>query len=98
MPWKSFTRSSKSFACFNEAEARAPRMHCLVASFVAMIARLVIASMRPRRVRLGCALRSHDSDAFGVLDARFNEAEARAPRMPQVKPQVAVGVPTSTLQ
>ena len=40
-------------ACFNEAEARAPRMH--VAAYRDDIARFVAASMRPRRARLGCS-------------------------------------------
>src|SRR5947208_763592 len=84
---------------FNEAEARAPRMPaakpdsniaamlasmrprrvrlgCAVHDLVALLE--VAASMRPRRVRLGCVTRS-----MPVILAitRFNEAEARAPRM-----------------
>ena len=61
---------------FNEAEARAPRMRGLGWSFRRPC---FAASMRPRRVRLGCA--ALDSTYLSV-NPRFNEAEARAPRMP----------------
>ena len=43
------------------------------------------ASMRPRRVRLGCYGRRRDSTPSNA-DIRFNEAEARAPRMPARRP------------
>ena len=39
--------------CFNEAEARTPRMHRRGAH---RCAKLPLASMRPRRARLGCAI------------------------------------------
>ena len=63
---------------FNEAEARAPRMRMLVAD--RDTAQRTAASMRPRRARLGCgrAVRVRTR----ATDAGFNEAEARAPRMP----------------
>src|SRR5579872_4291830 len=63
--------------CFNEAEARAPRMLQPIAVERARVAR---ASMRPRRVRLGC---QRASLLAGLGSWSFNEAEARAPRMHQ---------------
>src|SRR5579883_734659 len=39
------------------------------------------ASMRPRRARLGCLLAA---GGWGLLSKGFNEAEARAPRMPRL--------------
>ena len=86
--------------CFNEAEARAPRMRC--ASRWSKSS-LRSASMRPRRVRLGCAdvgdgnrgdrcsasmrprrVRLGCGRFLTLTSAcrhRFNEAEARTPRM-----------------
>ncbi len=84
--------------CFNEAEARAPRMCGGERAHSA----LALASMRPRRARLGCMTRITDKRApvrasmrprrarLGCTletwpdyppHPRFNEAEARAPRM-----------------
>ena len=90
--------------CFNEAEARVPRMQwgfvyrtCMVwvASMrprrVCLGCRLLVidpwnemdhASMRPRRVCLGCAARLV---RLRTPPLRFNEAEARVPRMPTEK-------------
>ena len=68
--------SAATINCFNEAEARAPRMPG--ACCARPSARNRIASMRPRRARLGCG--PHSCDAR-IQRLRFNEAEARAPRM-----------------
>ncbi len=76
-------------APFNEAEARAPRMQDLAVVVAPMseIPRAGLPSMRPRRVRLGCApsrrLITPCEGACGMrsVPALFNEAEARAPRM-----------------
>ncbi len=47
-------RRRKRFQCFNEAEANAPRMQ----SRHDYLSRFSVASMRPRRMRLGCEYRS----------------------------------------
>ena len=60
---------------FNEAEARAPRM---LSATDADANACSIASMRPRRARLGCGGTASFADTFRSC---FNEAEARAPRM-----------------
>ena len=54
------------------------RLGCLL--YIARPAAVPIRpSMRPKRVRLGC---SHHGYHDGRLVGSFNEAEARAPRMP----------------
>jgi len=63
---------------FNEAEARAPRMR----GSLAYHDETVPASMRPRRVRLGCL---RIAWPCWSQQRSFNEAEARAPRMPLVE-------------
>jgi len=73
------THGQMSRSCFNEAEARAPRMP---AEAVETEMAQLLASMRPRRVRLGCAVSVSVAVAAAV---GFNEAEARAPRMPRGK-------------
>src|SRR5579872_4164818 len=57
---------------------RRVRLGCCLVDRADRLRRL--ASMRPRRVRLGCRAALQ---ADHVADHGFNEAEARAPRMPR---------------
>ena len=56
---------------FNEAEAHAPRIHCLNCG----VTLLVLASMRPRRMRLGYV------SGAGVCEALLGLASMRPRRM-----------------